>query len=178
MANIWDISPLRDAGSAALSAAASLMWKAQQAGEPVAWISARASTFFPPDFDACGIDLAALVVVRTTDAACAARAADKLLRSGAFALVMLDLGARASISSALVSRLLGLARKHCSAVVFLTEKSDDAASLSPIVSLRVRAERLRTSSGRFTCSIRALKDKTRAPGWTVEETLRAPPGLR
>ena len=70
--------------------AASLAWKAQLRGEPVAWILARPSSFFPPDLHAGGIDLEALAVVRVPDAAAAARAADKLLRSGAFGLVLLD----------------------------------------------------------------------------------------
>ena len=177
---IWDIAPVssRDAGSATLTAAASLLWKAQQRGEPAAWINARTSSFFPPDLDAAGIDLAALVVVRVTAASAAARAADKLLRSGAFGLVVLDLGAHAAVPAALLGRLLGLAQKHRAAVVFLTEKTDDAASLAPIVSLRVAAMRRRIGAGRFTCTVQARKDKRRAPGWTFEENFRGPPGLR
>lgn len=177
--NIWDIdaSP-RDSGSAALTAAASLLWKAQQFGEPAAWINARTSSFYPPDLDAAGIDLAALVVVRTDGAAAAARAADKLLRSGAFGLVILDLGPHAALPQPLVTRLLGLAQRHHAAVVFLTEKSADQSSLAPIVSLRVTAARRRLADGRFACTVEARKDKRRAPGWTVEETFRGPPGLR
>ena len=177
--SIWDIAPARrDAGSAALTSAASLLWKAQQRGEPAAWISARGSTFFPPDLEAGGIDLAALVVVRAVDASAAARAADKLLRSGAFGLVVLDLGAHAAVPTPLLGRLLGLAQKHQAAVVFLTEKAADAPSLAPIVSLRVAASRRRVAAGRFACTIEATKDKRRAPGWTSEETFRGPPGLR
>jgi recombination protein RecA len=177
--SIWDIEPARrDRGSAALTAAAGLVWKAQHAGEPVAWIGARPSLFFPPDFAQGGIDLAALVVVRATNASSAARAADKLLRSGAFGLVVLDLGAHAAVPSPLLGRLLGLAQKHHAAVVFLTEKSADAPSLAPIVSLRVSASRSNAGAGLFACTIAASKDKRRAPGWTLEETFRGPPGLR
>lgn len=178
--NIWDIAatPARDAGSAALTAAAGLLWKAQQRGEPAAWINARTSSFFPPDLDAAGIDLAALVVVRTKGPAAASRAADKLLRSGAFGLVILDLGAHAIVPAPLLGRLLALAQKHHAAVVFLTEKSDEAPSLAPIVSLRVAASRRRIGTGRFACRIEARKDKRHAPGWTHEETFRGPPGLR
>ncbi|HXC52886.1 MAG TPA: hypothetical protein VN634_18515 [Candidatus Limnocylindrales bacterium] len=183
--SIWDIDESRRYGSAALTVAAGLVWKAQQLGEPVAWINVRSSSFFPPDLDAAGIDLAALVVVRInsnrpdglTDARAAARAADKLLRSGAFGLVILDLGAQADVPSPLLSRLLGLAQKHHAAVVFLTERSADS-SLAPIVSLRVAASRRQLGAGRFACTIEARKDKRRAPGWTHEETFRGPPGLR
>jgi len=183
--SIWDIDESRRYGSAALTVAASLVWKAQQLGEPVAWINVRSSSFFPPDLDAAGIDLAALVVVRInsnrpdglTDGRAAARAADKLLRSGAFGLVVLDLGAQADVPSPLLSRLLGLAQKHHATVVFLTERSADR-SLAPIVSLRVAASRRQVGAGRFACTIEARKDKRRAPGWIHEETFRGPPGLR
>lgn len=176
---IWDIAPgPREIGSAAITSAAALIWKAQQAGEPAAWISARASTFFPPDLEAGGIDLAALIVVRAPDSAAAARAADKLLRSGAFGLVILDLGTSAVVPAPLAGRLLGLAQKHHAAVVFLTEKAADAPSLAPIVSLRVVASRRRLAAERFACIVEAHKDKRRAPGWTHEETFRGPPGLR
>jgi recombination protein RecA len=177
--SIWDIEPSRrDRGSAALTTAAGLLWKAQHAGEPTAWVSARPSLFFPPDLAAGGIDLAALVVVRAPNASSAARATDKLLRSGAFGLVVLDLGAHAAVPSPLLGRLLGLAQKHHAVVVFLTEKAVDAPSLAPIVSLRVAASRCNAGAGRFACTIAATKDKRRAPGWTLEETFRGPPGLR
>lgn len=179
MPNLWDVAPpSRDHGSAVLTAAADLIWKAQQLGEVVAWIQARASVFFPPDFDAAGIDLGALVVVRVADASSAARAADKLLRSGAFGLVLLDLGASALLPPALASRLLGLAQKHRAAVVFLTEKPPDAPSVAPVVSLRVAASRRRGAGDLFFGRIEATKDKRHAPGWTWQETFRGPPGLR
>jgi recombination protein RecA len=168
----------RDAGSAVLSVAASLVAKAQHLGEPAAWINARPSSFYPPDLDAGGIDLGALVVVRVADASSAARAADKLLRSGAFGLVVLDVGARATVPAPLLGRLLALARKHRATVLFLTEKAGEAASLAPIVSLRVVASRRRVAPARFACSVEAVKDKCRAPGWKVEESFGAPPGLR
>lgn len=166
---------------AALTAASSLIWKAQQQGEVTAWIQAGPTSFFPPDFAAGGIDLDALVVVRLAGAAAAARAADKLLRSGGFGLVVLDLGAGARLAPALASRLLGLALQHRAAVVFLSGRAaggGDAGSLSPLVSLRVTAEARRTATSRFLCCIRAVKDKRRAPGWIVEESFRGPPGLR
>ncbi|MFN2376797.1 MAG: recombinase A [Candidatus Binatia bacterium] len=173
-----EITAPRREGSAALSAAASLLVQAQLLGDPVAWVSARRSTFYPPDFEAGGIDLAALVVVRAADASFAARAADKLLRSGAFGLVVVDLDAHASVPPALASRLLGLARQHGAVVVFLTEKALEAPSIAPIVSLRVATSCRRVGTGRFGCVVEAVKDKRRTPGWTHEEILRGPPGLR
>lgn len=173
-------APLRGragAGSAALSMAASLAWKAQLRGEPVAWILARPSSFFPPDLHAGGIDLEALVVVRAPDAAAAARAADKLLRSGAFGLVLLDVGRASRIPPALLGRLLALAQAHHAGVVFLTEGDEHSPSLAPLVSLRVMASRRRVGTGRFACSVEASKDKRNSPGWSVDELLQGPAGL-
>lgn len=163
---------------ASLTAAALLLWKAQQAGEPTAWVSALASSFYPPDLDAAGIDLTALVVVRAGGGSAAARAADKLLRSGAFGFVVLDLGGEPAPPTPLLGRLLALARTHHATVVVLTVKPDDAPSLAPLVSLRVRASQRRLAPERFTCTVEALKDKRRGPGWSFEETFRGPPGLR
>ena len=182
----WDVPDLAGrltqiaatGAGAALTACADLLWKAQHRAEPCAWISARPSTFHPPDLQASGIDLAALPIVRAPDPAAAARAADKLLRSGAFGLVILDLGVRPVIPSPLLSRLLALARKQDSAVVLLTESAGEATSLAPIVSLRVVTSRRRLAPDRFVCRIEAAKDKTRGPGWVCEETFRGPPGLR
>jgi len=163
---------------AGLTMAADLLWRAQQQGEPAAWVGARASTFFPPDLHASGIDLDALPVVRTTSAGAAARAAERLLRSGAFGLVLVDLGPRDVLPPAPAGRLLGLARLHRAAVVLLTEKADEAPSLAPGVSLRLVTSRRRSGPDRFTCTSLALKDRIRGPGWSREETFRGPPGLR
>ncbi len=77
--------------TSALSLTFSLVLEAQQRGEPVAWITSRTSTFFPPDAAANGVDLDALPVVFVPDAPAAARAAECLGRSGAFGLLVLDL---------------------------------------------------------------------------------------
>ncbi|MBI5506139.1 MAG: recombinase A [Deltaproteobacteria bacterium] len=183
----WDLPELagrltelsaRPGATALLSWAADLLWKAQQREEPAAWVSAHAAPFFPPDFAAAGIDLAALPFIRTNDAAAAARAADKLLRSGAFGLVIVDLGAGALLPTPLLGRLLGLARAHNAAVVFIAEERSDATSLAPIISLRLTTSRRRVAPDRFACTIEAIKDKRRGPGWTLTEHLRGPAGLR
>src|SRR5882724_4865852 len=67
-----------------LTAVASLILDAQVAGEPCAWVARADSTFFPPDLARIGIDLAALITVFVSSAAQAARAATRLVRSGAF----------------------------------------------------------------------------------------------
>jgi hypothetical protein len=82
---------LSNAGtSVALTAVTSLLLEAQLRREPAAWVAIGDATFYPPDMAEAGCDLENLPVVRVGDARTAARAADLLLRSGGFRLVVLD----------------------------------------------------------------------------------------
>ena len=165
------------ADGALLSAAMSVVRDAQLHGDPVAWVTATAATFYPPDAAACGVDLSALIVVRTAgNVRTAGRAADVLLRSGAYGLVVLDLGTSAALPAPLQGRLVQLALKHDAAVLCLTDKSAHEASLGSLVSLRGEARRKRVGES-FACIISTLKDKRRGPGWTTEEQRRGPDGL-
>ncbi|HZS35753.1 MAG TPA: recombinase A [Polyangia bacterium] len=161
-------------GGAALTLAFRLVLDAQERGEPAAWLTGRESSFFPPDAEEGGVDLDALVVVRAPDAAAAARAADQLARSGAFGLLVLDVGAQ-PIAMPLLARLLGLAQKHDIAILFLAD-----APLGSLISLRGCCERRRRDGddGLYDCELRVIKDKRRAPGWTFQEVCRGPAGLR
>lgn len=165
---------------APLTFACGLVLEAQLTGEPAAWIATGESHFYPPDFARCGIDLDALPVVRVANARTAARAADKLVRSGAFGLVLIDLidlGANAAVPSPLQSRLLALAGKHATAVLFLTRKKAEAPSLGSLVSLRAQANRRRTVEGRYACDVEIVKDKRRGPGRSHVEVHHGPAGL-
>jgi RecA/RadA recombinase len=102
--------------TAALTLAFGLVLDAQKRGEPVGWATSTESSFYPPDAAQLGVDLAALVVVRVPKADAIARAGEKLLRSGGFGLVVLDLGP-ADIPTPLQSRLTGIAHHHHSALV-------------------------------------------------------------
>lgn len=165
--------------TARLSLAVSLVCEAQRAGETAAWVTNRRSTFFPPDAAKSGADLARLPVVFAPDAPAAARAAWRLIQSGGFGLVVLDLvGSDAEVPIPLQSRLTGAAQTHGAAVVFVTEKAADRASLGSLVSLRCEAHREEAEVDRFLCIARALKDKRRGPGWTYTEVRRGPAGLR
>lgn len=180
------------ANGAALTVAFRLVLDAQAAAEPVAWVTPVDASFFPPDAADGGVDLAALIVVRAPDRDAVARTADPLLRSGAFGLVVLDIGSvRPPLP--LQSRLLGLAQKHDTAVVFLTEAEPlsgnrEAASLGSLISWRAVATRTRCAEGngsgpgsgndRFVCTVEVSKDKRRGPGSHYEEVCCGPPGLR
>ncbi len=220
----WGLAALRGrlvelsarGATATLTTAMELVVEAQTQREPVAWLTLANGTFYPPDVAECGVDLAALVVVRAPDATAAARAAERILRSGAFGLVVIDLagasvgasssagsapmvgnasgsirtppavrGARAAadLSMQIQGRLVTLAQTHDAAVVCLTEKSDDTASLGSLVSLRAEALRSRDRDrcdperGEFAVTVRVLKDKRRGPGFTQTFKRRGPAGL-
>jgi recombination protein RecA len=163
-------------GSAVLSAAAGLVLEAQEHAEPVAWVTSIESSFYPPDLDEAGIDLAALIVARGEPKKLTAMA-DVLLRSGGFGLIVIDGVIGCDLPLAAQTRLLGLAQKHETAIVFLTEKPADAPSLGSLVSLRGEARRQRNGP-HYECEVKALKDKRRGPTWRHVEVRRGSTGLR
>ena len=162
--------------SAALTLTFSLIDEAQQRGEPVGWVTSTKDFFYPPDAARNGIDLAALVVIRLTDPTCIARAGEKLLRSGGFGLIVLDLDV-ADIAMPLQTRLTGLAHRHHTALVCLTKKNRAAFSLGSLVSLRAHAQKKRVAPNRFACALRVLKDKQRGPTWNHEALYNGPARL-
>lgn len=147
-----------------LSAVVRLLVRAQAEGEPVAWITLRdGACFYPPDFAQAGIDLAALLVVRLGDDAGphgVVRAAEMLLRSGAFGLVVIDFAA--GIPKGELSwqaRLSGLLRRHDARAVLITSSASEEPSLGPLVSLRVEASLREQAGRRVLLSQRLLKSK-------------------
>ena len=183
----WGLAPLRGrlvelsarGATATLTAAIELVVEAQLQGEPVAWLAPWSGTFYPPDVAESGVDLAALVVVRVADAMAAARGAERLLRSGAFGLVVVDLSfgsGTGELAMPVQGRLVTLAQTHDAAVVCLTDKPADAASLGSLVSLRAEATRLH-ERGEWAMTLRVLKDKRHGPGAARSVKRRGPAGL-
>lgn len=170
-----EISGGRD--SAALTMTFRLVYEAQRAGEPVAWINLRSSSFFPPDVVDSGIDVGSLAVIWVDGALKAARVADHLLRSGGFGLIVLDLGRHARLPLRAQTRLVGLAGKHAAALLCLTEKESTDPSIGSLISLRAQARRS-ASEGPYRCKAEIVKDKRRGPGWSHREVCRGPDGLR
>jgi len=164
--------------AAPLTSAVALVLDAQRRGETAAWVTSRESCFFPPDVDENGVDLAALPVVRVPEKKDVPRAGERLLRSGAFDLVVLDLGENPVAPLPLLTRIAGLAEKHDAAALFLVERPASAPSLSAVVSLRAESRRVRIGEGRFACEISAVRDKRRPAGWRHLEERRGPDGLR
>ncbi len=160
-----------------MTAAASLILDSQHRGEPAAWVALQDSTFFPPDFAACGIDLESLPVVRVPHLLSAARAGEQLLRSGGFGIIVLDLGSEIDMRIAVQARLAALARKHHTALLCLTHKEPAVPSLGPLVSLRAQGVIHKTGFDRFTWELEVLRDKRHGLGWHHTEVYRGPDGL-
>ncbi|TMQ07805.1 MAG: recombinase A [Deltaproteobacteria bacterium] len=187
LAERWGLDALRGrlielsgrGATATLTVAMELVVEAQQASEPVAWVTLGNATFYPPDAADSGVDLAALVVVRVHDVTAAARAAERLLRSGGFGLVVIDLGGSGApvVPIAHQGRLATLAQTHDTAIVCITEKPGEAPSLGSLVSLRAEALRLCKAEHDYEVTLRVLKDKRRGPGFTRTIKLRGPAGL-
>ncbi len=194
----WGLAALRGrlvelsarGATATLTAAIEIVAEAQTQSEPVAWFTLANGSFYPPDVAESGIDLAALVVVRASDVTALARAAERCLRSGAFGLVVLDLGSAGDLSMQIQGRLVTLAQTHDAAVVCLTDKTEETASIGSLVSLRAEALRVHappSTSKRigpdtvreppFEVNMRVLKDKRRGPGFTHTLKRRGPAGL-
>ena len=101
----------------------------------------------------------------------ACRAAEILLRSGAFHLVVADLGKHQSVSVARLAQLGALARKHEACVLFLTEKQDFEQSLGPLISMHARTSRKRTAHDDFSYWIHVLRDKHHGRPWSWQARL-------
>jgi recombination protein RecA len=173
--NLVELTGTRAAGS--LTAALGLVVEAQRLGEPTAWITRSETLFYPPDAAAGGVDLRALAVIRVDHAREIARAADLLLRSGAFGLAVLDFGDHGRIPMPMQMRLLGLAQKNDAVVLAITRKVEDDPSLSSLVTIRGEVIRKPVAPDRFANSLRILKDKRCGPGWRHTEVCGGPNGL-
>jgi recombination protein RecA len=151
------------AGSAAATARTTVavreVVRLQREGELVAWVQVRGGTFYPPDAAEAGVELASLTVVHVPSSALeAARAAELLLRSGAFGLVVVDLEGMvdARLPTRALARLHALCRQHGSTVAFLTPPALEA--LGSLVALRLEPRR-RTVGDVHPVESTSLRDK-------------------
>jgi len=161
---------------AVYSSAATLIVDAQKSGEPVVWIGPKTRTFLPADAQDAGVDLAALPIVRVPTTRDIPFAADVIARSGAFGLILLDVGT-ANPAMGVLSRLAGLARTHNTAIVMLTEKSPEHPSLGSVVSFRADTSFARHRDGGFEHVIAVSRDRVRSMAWRHVEVRRGPAGL-
>lgn len=164
--------------SAALTLSLEMALQMQRQHDPVAWLTAQPSLFFPPDVAASGLDLSALAVIVLPSSRAVLQAAERLLRSGGFGLVIVDLGATLELTLAAQSRLASLAKKHDCVLLCLTHKTVEQPSLGSLISLRAHSSYRKSGDDCFVCELEALKDKRRAPGWKYTALYSGPEGLR
>jgi recombination protein RecA len=143
--------------SGAVSFAAEIMADAQDHGHPVAWVAGGDSVFFPPDLAERGIDLSAVAVIRVSGETDTLTAAEWLVRSGSFGLVLVDTEPGWKVSDAALGRLQKLAEHGQTAVVFLTRKRGNDPSLGSRISLRGCITR--TGAAPFQVHVHTVKDK-------------------
>lgn len=161
-----------------LTWAVALVAEAQRAGEPCAWLDAGGGLPFIDDLLGWGIDPAALAVVVLADPTAAGKAADILLRSGAFGLVVVDLPAGTRWPLPRMTRLAGLTRRHEAILLTLTETPADAPSSGSPVDALLRSRAEPDPEGGFVCRLVARKDRLQGPGRRCAMHCHAPPGSR
>lgn len=165
---------------AQMTTAVGCLRQAQQRGETAAWVQPVGGSLFPPDLAESGIDLDALLIVHVPTSAGMygpAKAAELLLRSGGFGIVVLDLAELgASHDTVWQGRLLGLAREHDS-VLLLLSNGAASHSLGPLVSVCIEPQRTRIARGVFAIEHRIRKDKSGLLGPLAADHRRGPWGL-
>jgi recombination protein RecA len=168
-------------GGAQMTVAIACLRQAQLHGETAAWVQPAHGALYPPDLAASGIDLDALLVVNVPHRAGpfgAVKAAELLLRSGGFGLLVLDVREAAPVrDAAWQGRLLGVAREHDSRLLLLSDGATRAGSLGPLVSVCIEPHRRRVQRGVFAIEHRIRKDKSGVLCALAEDHYRGPHGL-
>ncbi len=153
--------------------------EAHRCGEPAAWIGPSTSLFYPPDIADWPLDWSALALLRLDNRQQATRAADKLLQSGAFGIVVIDLidCDDTALPTPLIHRLKRQAKRHDSAALFLTRTGRDGVSVSNAIDLRARAKWTGVDADQLQLRAVITKDRSRGPGDHIEEEYDGPLGL-
>jgi recombination protein RecA len=168
-------------GHGATSAIVRLVAEAQSQGEPVAWITGATSSVHPPDLAAGGIHLHSLAFLRIKDDAkqtTRLRAAELVLRSGAFALVVIEAPPAHDLPARALSRLHAMARRYNTRVVF-RRCHHSKVSLGPLIGLKIHVAREIHGSQGERLSFRVQKNKARQPTSNAEMRfgLQMPDGI-
>jgi hypothetical protein len=156
----------------ALSAVCGLMSQVQRREEQIAWIETGNRIFFPPDLAFRGLDVRALSVVLAPETKAGLQAADALLRSGAFGLILVD-WAGGAVDEAVIGRMARVAEDRETCVLFLTRKRPTEAALATQVSLRGTVSL--SPAGETEWLI--IKDKRSGPPSRQRITFHGPFGL-
>ncbi|NCN05247.1 MAG: DNA recombination/repair protein RecA [Spirochaetales bacterium] len=124
-----------------LTWAAHLIRQTQEANEQALWIAGTSSVFYPPDMARAGVDLERLPVVWAPGAQQSLGAAEIVLRTGSFSLLIIDLGKDFVVPTPLLGRIGRLAQDENTRIVFLTLKPHTLDSMNSLISLRAQVRR-------------------------------------
>ena len=166
-----------DGAAGAATLATSLCLQIQRAGGWPVWISPNHQVPLAADLASWGLDLAALPLIAVANTTQAIKSSVHLLQSGAFSLLVLDLGEAWQIPLSIHGKLAKLAQHHACAFVCLTKKTRDTPSIGSMVSLRGHTRIRKIQWDRFVCELFVEKDKHNGPGWSHEEFCYGPCGL-
>ncbi len=181
--NVWNFENLsgrlvevsQHKPSGAFTLAANLIKHAQKLGRGVAWVAGTDSIFYPPDFSQSGVDLSRLPIVWALGKLNSLMSTELLLRSGAFGLLLVDLGWDWRINDASLGRLGKLLEVWGSAIVFLTRKTPEQASIGSLISLRLVLTR--SGVGPFTILGRITRDRRHGGESQEKKVYHGPCGL-
>lgn len=166
--------------SACLSLTIPLIQESQKSIKECAWILPSAkrgeSLFFPPDFQSAGIDCSRIPIIRSTSVVDSFGIAEKLIRSGGFSLVVLDLTEGKRVRGSTVGRISSMAQKYQSLVLCLTRNPPGHPSLDPMVFIHVHVDAC-LKNGIYQVRASVQKDKTQAPGLQRTWKYETPIGL-
>ena len=153
-------------GGAGLTLAASFLRFAQSTGRHAIWLSSEIKPFYPPDLQACGVELHRLPVLFLAEVHQAALAANRLLQSGGFDLLIWDLASwkkpPTSLPIPFLAKIVATARYRRSVVLVLTNKKREQASLGCLTGLRFQVEALDSEPTQL--NVEVCKDKRGAVG--------------
>lgn len=166
--------------SACLSLTIPLIIESQKGVKECAWIlpaSKRGeSLFFPPDFNSAGIDCSRIPIIRSANVVDSFSIAEKLIRSGGFALVVLDLTEGKRVRASTVGRISSVAQRYQSLLLCLTRNPPGQPSLDPMIFIHVHVE-AQLNGGRYQVKATVQKDKTQSPGLQMKWIYETPIGL-
>lgn len=165
------------------STAVSLVVHAQAQREPVGWVQSVDGPLYPPDLDEAGVDLDELITIRVPQFAGPiglVQAAEWLLRSGAFGLVVVDLSDQlpSGLPARWQGRLSGLVRKYNARLCLITHSDETEASCGPLIGLRIAVKRDRIEDGTFLLRPQVLKDKVGLFSQPQTSLAQPPPGFQ
>ncbi len=159
LSTAWPQGTLLEMGGPAANSIANYLLRLAQHRGAVATIQHVGAPLFPPDVANAGVDLGLHRWVRVESLQDALKAAELLLRSGGFELLVVDLNAWANtVKVAALARLRALARSHGARLLFLRDTPASTPSLGAPIAARLRTH-LRRYREQYLVEFEVLRDK-------------------